>query len=727
MSQIHSQETVARLKELLFDREARELDTLNSRLADMQERAGSDEQFQRSVARVLDSALRDAEATRHRELAEAMAPMVLRTLRAEMRSPDMQDQITGVMYPRMGEMVGRYVSSAIRDMMQEINRRLEAGLSHNRFFLWMRSVASGRSMAELALAETQRLEVEEIYLVRRGSGALVHHWRRPGSSDVPDGDNRDTLVSGFLAAITALAEEAFEADKDSLRTLDLDDHRIYLRGSPDYLLAAKCTGSAPAGIDRNLDGELLRVLDEQLAIEREANASTDAASERRAMHRRDLLLGDFSTNIEEAARERTREASRAHGGRTLKVLLWMIGLPLAGFAAWYFYVSFVTQALQVRANGVVAGISELKGYPVRAHVERGGRRIWVAGLAPDEATRRLVLGRLKEMAPEIELSEAIGVLPKSDVKARLDAEGFRRSLVRAQRKLTASIADLVAMRERSTGSPETEALAGAEQAAKAALAELEQPRPDVEGDRSDAAISRVLEDLEVATERLASLSGAEASPRSPVSQDATSSAEAISLASDRVVALLATIEQRRAVVPIAKRIDAVDETVAARTAEVDRLASERVAALDRRYRERLLELESRLSALAPPPPTARQKLETFAKSHVIFFTVDTEFRDAAETTRVLDELASLARETNAVIRVVGYTDEAGGASRNAPLAQARAERVVAGLASRGVSPENLIAVGRPNAAPLAPGTGPDSPNRRAEFELGFHGERGRRP
>jgi len=319
------------------------------------------------------------------------------------------------------------------------------------------------------------------------------------------------------------------------------------------------------------------------------------------------------------------------------------------------------------------------------------------------------------------------VLPKSDVKARLDAEGLRRSVVRAQRKLAASITDLAGLRERVAGSPEAEALAIAERAARAALSELERTRPDAEGDRPDAGISRVLGDLEVATEQMASLSGAEVLSRSPASQDATSSVEAIALVSDRVVALVASIEQRLAVAPIAKRIDAVDETVVARTAEVDRLAGERVAALDRRYRERLQELENRLRELAPPPPTARQRLETFVRSNVIFFTIESEFRDAAETARVLDELASLARETSALIRVVGYTDEAGGANRNAPLAQARADRVVAELAARGVPSSNLIAVGRPGASPLAPGSGPDSPNRRAEFELGFSGERARRP
>lgn len=724
MSESSAQEAVSRLKELLFDREVRELDTLNRRLADIDVRAGSDAQFQKAVARVLDSAVRDAEASRHKELSDAMAPMVLRALRTEMKSAEMQDQIAGTMYPRMGEMVRRYVSSAIRDMMQEINRRLEAGLTHNRFFLWVRSITSGRSMAELALAETQQLEVEEIYLVRRGSGVLVHHWRRPGTVEEGDGGNRDTLVSGFLAAITALAEEAFEADKESLRTLDLDDHRIYLRGSPDYLLAAKCIGSAPAGIDRSLDEELIRVLAENQEIERDAPAGsrdpTTAAS-------RDALLAGFSADIEQAARERTSEVSRAHGMRTLKILLWLIGLPLAAFVAWHLYVSFVTHSLQTRADGVIAGIPKLKGYPVKAHVERGARQIWVAGLAPDDETRRQVLGALKDLSPGAQLSEAIGVLPGADVRARLSAEGFRRAVERAERKLTVLVADLAAARGRVQGSSDETGLADAETAAQSALAELRRPRPDVVGDQSDEGLRRAFDGLALAAGKLAQLAGSDTPAPELPPKDAIEGAEAMAVLSERIAALVTSIEQRHAVAPIAKRIDDVGETVAARAAEIDRLAEERIAALDRRYRARIDELERRLSAQQPAPPTPRQQLEAFARSHAIFFANGAEYRDEPATGRMLDELAGLLRNSEAVVRVIGYTDETGTAARNSPLSQARADKVVADLVARGVPPRRLIAIGRLNSVPIAPGSGIESPNRRAEFEVAFDGEKGGPP
>ncbi len=325
-----SHETVARLKELLFDQESRELDTLADRIAELQKRAGSDEQFQRSVAKVLEGALEEVEADRKSnvDVSEAMAPMVLRTFRKEMASETTKAQIADIMYPSMGQMVRRYVASAIQDMMEEINRRLDAKFSKNPFMLALRSIFSRQSLAQQAMAEAQRLDVVEIYLVRRGSGELIHHWEQPEpgvapGTDVGDraGDNRDALISGFLSAITSFAEEAFEADKESLRTLNFDGYNIVFRSSPDRLLAAKCRGTTPDGHEQLLDQELLHVLAEHQAIESQAAsapAEADAVSETRAY---DTLLGGFAKRLDDRVRDWERERSKARAIRTFKIVL----------------------------------------------------------------------------------------------------------------------------------------------------------------------------------------------------------------------------------------------------------------------------------------------------------------------------------------------------------------------------------------------------------------------
>jgi outer membrane protein OmpA-like peptidoglycan-associated protein len=399
----------------------------------------------------------------------------------------------------------------------------------------------------------------------------------------------------------------------------------------------------------------------------------------------------------------------------LRTLLWIIGLPLAAFVGWYVYVGWTTSDLQRRTDAILAGIPALTGYPVRAHVERGAARIWVTGLAPDEATRHLVLGRLKELAPAAELAEAIGVLPRTDVDARLGVEGLRRSVERAGRRLAVLATDLSAARARAPDAPESAALAGAERTARDVLLAFEAAGQDATSGSLDQPVRRALADLWEIERQLGRLGGAsnQVSQRPPSS--AVEAAEAIVLVADRMSAEIAGFEQRRAVAPIASSLDAVGERVV--------MVGRSLESVEERLRARIADLERRLQEARPRPPSPREKLETFARSNAVFFAADAEFRDPRAAAATLDALAALMKETEIGVRIVGYTDEIGAAARNSAIAQSRADTVAEALAARGIPRARLLSVGRTFGVNLAPGAGMDSPNRRVEFELAFPGEK----
>ncbi|MEQ1717659.1 MAG: hypothetical protein ABL907_17055, partial [Hyphomicrobium sp.] len=163
-------QSVARLKELLFDSEAQALADLSRRLeqisdtdsrgrADLKMRldqvmelAGSTEHFTASVADVIDDALRRAEVHKHSQLSISIAPLVVTTIKAELKNS--QDEMVEALYPITGRLVKSYVASAIKDLTEEMNRRLE----QNPLMLRLQSLTTGRSVGELALAGTQDFE-----------------------------------------------------------------------------------------------------------------------------------------------------------------------------------------------------------------------------------------------------------------------------------------------------------------------------------------------------------------------------------------------------------------------------------------------------------------------------------------------------------------------------------------------------------------------------------------
>jgi outer membrane protein OmpA-like peptidoglycan-associated protein len=417
-----SQDSVIRLKELLFDKESRELHVLTQRLEEIATRAGTDARFRSSVAATLEGALRDVEVANHRQVSDALAPLVVRTVRTEVEASS--DALPGKLYPHIGSMVRDYVRSAIRDLMEDINQRLEDGLTKNRLSLRLRSWTTGRSMAELALADTGRFEVDELHLIRRGSGELLAHWSR----SAPEGaqpDGKDALFGGMLTAMTAFIEEVYEADKAGLRTIDFGGHTIYLRGSPMHLLAAKCRGHAGAGLQTLLDEEFLRTL--------EADVTTpDLAA----------LAARLEAGIAER-QERMREQQRRSGMRPLRFLLWLLALALATFFGWQGYVTYKTDTLQAAVDRVIAGTPALKGYPTRAEVARGGTRIDVSGLAPSGDIRTDLLKRLHDIAPAAVVTERISIVPGAEsADLANDAVRTRERIAGLEARLDAIVATL---------------------------------------------------------------------------------------------------------------------------------------------------------------------------------------------------------------------------------------------------------------------------------------------
>ncbi len=720
---------MARLKELLFDSEVETLSELDKRLGSIEHvnqqqerqnletlqrldqlfnRAGTEDRFRTSVAVVLDKALAEAEVRNHDQMSRAIAPLVVNTIRTELRNS--QDELVDIMFPITGRMVKSYLAAEMKKLSNNVNRRID----NNPMMLRIRALASGKPVRDLAIAETQRLSVDEVFLIRRGSGELVGHW--PESPTTMS--NADVHMSGVLTAINDFASSAFDHDGGHFESFRYEDVDVYMRASPVYLLAARCSGIAPSGIESIFDEAFLETMERVAALERAADGREVAA------RTRSLELHPLTDQVETRTTEIYEELARSTvGGAVVKAVLFLIAVPLLAWFFWGLYTDAEEAIVRRSANHVITGTRELNGYQTGLEVGYRGKSITVTGLVPNDAVKTDLTTALGRELPATEINARLAMVPKARVEVV-------RELV--PKPAPVPVVDTTALEQRLTTrvrSVEQELIAASARRAIAradirlrqALPEIDRLEGQTDGDGRQADIREVRTALEKTSLDVAALRaqitsrgsdlGALSQLVGPINQ--------ATVAIGKSIKSLASIHSKGANLAVTGKpaaenlVDAVEEL----TSQAERITTLAIA---------LHQTAAMIPdpVVVPPPPevSPEDKLRAFVGRHAIFFSTGVDFQSDSRAEKFLNEAAQLIKAASVLVRVVGYVDEKGLSSQNSELALNRANKVISALVRRGVEPRYLVGVGRPSGYELSPGAGASSPNRRVQFEMGFRGE-----
>ena len=664
-------ESVSRLRELLLDKERRDISALSGRIDTVFEQAGSRDRLKRSVAEVLAESIREVEGTddRRQELAGAVAPVIIETVRREVRAS--ADELADSLHPHMGRMISAYVASAIKDMMAKMNRQLESGLSPRRWAIKLKSIATGRSEAELLLADMNALRVQELYLIRRGSGELIEHWEDVGAGEVAGtpvdaarangaGSNRDAVVSAFLTAINDFAGEAFQASDGGLQTLDVQSHRIYLRSSPGYLLAAKCAGLPTADTERLLDQAFAATIEiHRGVLSAKPNGQTSPHLRQLLPELAQRLQRDLNTGAMEGA---------ARGPNFAKWFLILAAVAVLGWLLWDKWLTWQTERTRTAVEAVLSG-SVMGSYVSRVEVERGGQKVRLTGLAPSEGEKATVIGAIHKLVGPANVEDRIEILPE---RGDGGLQSFKRDVL-----------------ESSAGAT----LQATQRAMQRARLRLQQVNADVErltAGTGDAATRSALE----ATARRLTAAASESEALAQAAMKATVRDDLSGL-QPRLDALLAVLRQSADTVarargdkgaPVPARPAAGPDRHANVREEAEQVANaadivwiEMVATERFLLRETVTQLSRRPAPV--PTPVTRSPRQI----------VTTRYRHSAEYQR--RHFARKGRPRPAGI--------------NASIA---------------ASPRSAWPSSAANGPTLSQTTGLNSPNRRVEFEIGFERE-----
>lgn len=386
----------ARLRHLLLGAERDRLARLEARTDALSGRLGDDSALTESVARIIVGVLRDAGVRDHERLSMTLAPLVLASLREEIRNSS--DMMVDALYPITGRLVAAAVRNAFHEVVETLNERVDQTVSIDRWKARLEAWRTGKSEAEILLRRNPPFEVEEVLLIHRPSGLPISRMER-GEISGTDSD----LVSGMLTAIMAFVRDALGKDEArEVRKISMDDSDLFISTSPAVILAVKARGTPPADFERILESEFLSFLDTWGPKIREFGGHLESSEEQD-------LIADLRSRSQKLARPRDRKPRRSP---------WKIYVAFATAAvvaiAWWVNASIENRkimAIEDQGREIVQEHAILSGYPVTVRYDRDHDVLVVEGLMPDAAVRDNVVATFKARLPQVSGDFRLGVLP----------------------------------------------------------------------------------------------------------------------------------------------------------------------------------------------------------------------------------------------------------------------------------------------------------------------------
>lgn len=175
---------------------------------------------------------------------------------AFMRSaPAHRREIVNLLYPFIGPLIRKAAYEALRSYVETVSALMERTVSLES--LWWRWEAwrTHRPFEEVMILRTMRFHVDFAYLVHTKSGTLLADARARDLNTL-----EPSLVSAMLTAIRAFAQDAMRARAhEPLRRIEFGDRTLWIEEGPQCFLALCVTGRASPDWHRRCKETLERI------------------------------------------------------------------------------------------------------------------------------------------------------------------------------------------------------------------------------------------------------------------------------------------------------------------------------------------------------------------------------------------------------------------------------------------------------------------------------------
>ncbi len=170
--------------------------------------------------------------------------------------------IVDAIAPIMGPAIRQAITRALQSMTEAFNHSLDESLSIRGLQWRLEAWRTGRPFAEVVLLHRLRYRVDQVFLIHRDTGLLLHHIAADGVV-VQD----QHVLSGMLTAIQDYVRDSFGATQDqTLDQFQVGEWTVWVEQGSRAYLAGVIRGTPPASLREKFRDILDRIHAEQADV-----------------------------------------------------------------------------------------------------------------------------------------------------------------------------------------------------------------------------------------------------------------------------------------------------------------------------------------------------------------------------------------------------------------------------------------------------------------------------
>jgi len=348
---------------------------------------------------VIGELLQDTIKNSSTEIAIIMAPIMGKAIKEVVKNE--RDEIVDALYPVIGNMISKFVAETFKELMQEINQKVQSTFSFEMIKRKITAKVKGISETELLLQNSSHpYMIQSVFLIHKETGILISERSASGIESI-----EPEMVASMLTAIRSFVNDWISKNSDhfELNEIEFGNSTIRLEVAGCCYLAIVLKGS----INRDGQQRIVKVLEK--LVENNAQTITEFDGNTQS-----LPMQEINSELDTLIQHEGHETSSKKGGSWV---LAIIAVLLIGGSGFGLYQAYLSDAAETKARLSLYKDPHLSLYAIDVKVD--GSSAVLRGRLPAESLQKRLLKNISQALPEfiidnqVVLTESVPIYEQS--------------------------------------------------------------------------------------------------------------------------------------------------------------------------------------------------------------------------------------------------------------------------------------------------------------------------